>query len=121
MDKLGINSFNEVVHLHMIPQNQDFYSNNKILESMGSQIISAKETVMRYDSNFWNSCEELLEKIEGDIFPGMIGYKKLDQGKNVVRNLVIRNRVQYLILISSFNNIIFPNLVFENIFSELCL
>ena len=100
-DRLKINSFNEIVHLYLEPGSQDFLSrlnpNNEILKSLGGQILLVEEPGMSYESDFWSSCKDLLEKVEGEIFLILIGIDpqqawKGNEGEN------FRSRVKYVIL-----------------------
>ena len=98
-DKLIISSFNEIVHLYLNPENADFFSNNKVIESLGGEILLVNEPDMDYTSEFWTCCRELLETIQGEILlvlvhvdPNQLWYS--DEESN------FRSRVEYLIVIA---------------------
>ena len=80
IETLKINSFNEVVRLYMSPENNEFFSNNKILESLHGQIILVEEPEVQEStlarSEFLGFCVELFEKIEGDLFLAFMDFKK---------------------------------------------
>ena len=117
IDRLETNTFNEVVHLYMRPENEDFFSNNKILESFGNQIILVEESDMHYTSDFWSCCKILLEKIEGEIFLKLVGIDA-DQLWNGNEGINFRSRVKYLVTNGGYGSNIFPNLVFMYFISE---
>ena len=68
LDRLETYTFNEVIHLYMRPENKDFISNSKILETFENLIILVEQTDMRYTIDFFGCSEKLVEKINCEIF-----------------------------------------------------
>ena len=130
LKRLEICSFNNVVRLYMKEENQHFFSNKKILDFFGSQLISMERNayfsvrlvgpnsytlVDDSSQTFWGCCRELLEKIEGDIYLAMDGvdrfliWDRYDESD-------FRNRVKYLISFgceSIYSQSVFPNMIYE--------
>ena len=99
IEKLRINSFNEVVRLYMRPENNDFFSNNKILESLHGKIILVEETEIQEStlarSEFSRVCIELFEKMEGDLFLAFMDFRVEFGSDN--QKFDFRSRVKYVI------------------------
>ena len=99
IEKLRINSFNEVVRLYTRPENKDFFSNNRILESLHGQIILLEEPEAQEStlakSEFWGLCVELFEKMKGDLFLTFMDFHmEFGSGR---RGYEFRSRVKYVI------------------------
>ena len=112
MDRLEIDTFNEVVHLYMKTKNDAFFSTNKILKSYGKEIILVEEPDMPYASDFWSCCKNLLEKIEGEIFLVLVDVdeRQLWDGNDGIN---FRSRVKYFVKLGGTTADMFPNLIFQ--------
>ena len=73
LDRLEKDTFNGFVHLYMKPENEEFFSNNKILETYGNKLVLVREPDMIFSEewqisggDFWNCFEKLVEKIEAE-------------------------------------------------------
>ena len=118
MDRLEKDTFNELVHLYMRSENNDFLSNNKILVSYGNEIILVEEPNMPYASDFWSCCKNLLEMMDGEIFLTLVGIdeEQLWDGNDGIN---FRSRVKYLLSIDGLRTFKhYPNLVFRYFYSS---
>ena len=113
LDRLEIDTFNEVVHLYMRQENNEFFSNGKILESFGNQIILVEEPDMHYTSDFCGCFKKLAEKIDGEIFLIGVGNINAKQLWNGWKGFNIRRKVKYLVKVGKALPTHFPNLAFK--------
>ena len=52
---------------------EEYFYNNKIIQSIGNHIILVKKPDMHNTSDFWSFCKNLLEKIEREILLVLVG------------------------------------------------
>ena len=127
LDKLEINSFNELIHLYMKPEYKCLFSDNKLIASLRGQIIIVKETGMDNESEFWSCCAELLAKVEGEILLILMHGVSAIQVCPGIEGKDFRSRVRYFIMSDLDNDLksvrpinaemdmmsTFPNLAFK--------
>ena len=66
LDRLRTKSFNEVVHMNMDPESNQFFANHKILHSFKGRIVLEGENEQCSD-NFHQQFLSLIDKIEGNL------------------------------------------------------
>ena len=120
LGRMEIDTFNEVVHLSMRPENEVFFSNDEILETFGNQIILVEEAGMRYTADFWGCFKKLLEKINGDIFLVLVGNINARQLWDKQEGFNIIKRIKYLFQFSEELPIILP-IFLPNLEFKFCL
>ena len=75
LDRLRTKSFNEVVHLNMDPENNNFFANHKILHSFKGQIVLESEN-KQFSDNFYQHFLSLIDKIEGNLLLVFVDFFK---------------------------------------------
>ena len=79
LDRLQIDSFNEVVHLDMDRESKDFFSKAMILQSLKGCILVKNENE-QFSPDFYQHFLDLLDKIEGNILLAFTNVQELGEG-----------------------------------------
>ena len=66
LDRIRAKNFNEVVHMHMKPENNQFFANQKILHSFKGNIVIASENE-KFSEDFYEKLLFFIDRVEGDI------------------------------------------------------
>ena len=66
LDRIRTKNFNEVVHLHMDPINDKFFSNQQLLNFYQGKILLESENE-QFSENFCQKFVNLIDRVEGNI------------------------------------------------------
>ena len=75
LDRLRTNNFNELVHMHMDPENDPFFANLKILHSFKGTIVLENENEP-FSKDFYEKFLSLIDGIEGNLLLTFVDIRK---------------------------------------------